>query len=115
MAPRKRKQYEESTVIVFHDEDPLNDIETTTLVDTMSTNGRRTMRREHTVYTPAAPPPRETTRVCYDNLDNVHPGFSYPAGDEDDTTYIQPPRKGKAQNLYFLSTVTHLVQSAWNR
>ena len=103
MAPRTRKQYDESTVIIFHDEDPLDDIETTTLVDTVSADGRRTMRREHMVYTPAAPPLRETTRLRYDNLDNTLPDSMYPAGDEDDTTYIQPPttRKGKAKNLYF--------------
>ena len=106
MAPRKRKNHEESTVVVFYDEDPLDHDVTTTVVDTVSADGRRTARREHTVYVPAVPQPRGPTRPRYDAPDHAL-GSAYPAGDEEDPVFIQLPtaRKGRAKNLYFLSTV----------
>ncbi|KAF7797546.1 hypothetical protein EIP86_008746 [Pleurotus ostreatoroseus] len=109
MAPRKRKQYDEPTVVVFHDEDPLVDVETTTLVDTVSSDGRRTVRREHTIYTPAAPAPRETARARMDD-----PSGSMCSAEYEDIC-IQPTteRKGKRKNLYFTSTEQDSYLTEW--
>lgn len=107
MARRKRKAYEESTTVIFDEEELLEHVETTTVVDTISSDGRRTVRCEHTIYTPIVPAPRPTTRPRHDPLDSAPWNPSCFVEGEEDTIQIQPPNAGKrkAKNLYFLSTV----------
>lgn len=101
-ASRKRKYEVISSALVF-DDDELSQVESHTVVDHVSRDGRRITRETHSIFTPASAP-LPFNRPSGEIHDENAPLPSY-NGDEDPPIQIAPGSGGRNRNAYFLTTV----------
>ncbi|KAF7795842.1 hypothetical protein EIP86_007009 [Pleurotus ostreatoroseus] len=113
MAHKKRKQASIYSPDILFDDDELDQVESTTTVDAISSDGRRISTHHHPVYTPASPT-RPTSRLRGTADASATSGESDVRLDDDSTIQIEPPEtsRGKRKNLYYLSSEqdSHLVE-----
>ncbi|KAF7793609.1 hypothetical protein EIP86_004723 [Pleurotus ostreatoroseus] len=113
MAQKKRKQASNYSADIVFEDDELEQVESTTTVDAVSSDGRRISTHHHPVYTPASPP-RPTSRLRSVPDASGTSGESGLCPDDDSTIQIEPPETSgsKRKNLYYLSSEqdSHLVE-----